>query len=51
MSDQWIIMGKYKGQSEEIDTAKDKKEAQYLRNEYQLAFGNDWVVSIKKKRG
>ena len=51
MGDKWEIIGKYKGKSEVIDSANGKHEAEYLRREYQIAFGRDWVVTIKKKRG
>lgn len=38
------IIGKYGASSEEIDTAKDLQEANYLVGEYQLAYGKDWQV-------
>ena len=34
---------KWKG--EEIDTANDKQEAEYLRGEYNLAYGGGVVIS------
>ena len=49
--DKYEIIGTYRGESEVVDTAKDRQEAEYLRGEYQLAFGNEWVVKIKKVRG
>jgi len=41
------IMGEYKGNVEEVDTADTKAEAEYLLGEYRLAFGNSWVLRIK----
>ena len=38
------IMGKYHGTTEEIDTARDEQEADYLVGEYQMAYGKDWTV-------
>lgn len=38
------IIGKYQASSEEIDTAKDLKEAEYLVGEYQMAYGKEWSV-------
>jgi hypothetical protein len=44
----WKIPGEY---PEEIDTAKDIKEANYLINEYNIAFhGQDRVYKKKAKR-
>jgi len=48
---EWAIIGKYKGKSEEVDSTDSKQDAEYLRKEYQMAFGNDWIITIKKKRG
>jgi hypothetical protein len=38
------IMGKYRGKTEEIDTAETRKEADRLVEEYRVAFGSQWVV-------
>jgi hypothetical protein len=38
------ILGKYRGQTEEIDTADTLREAEYLVAEYQMAYGVSWVV-------
>lgn len=35
---------------EEIDTADTLSEARYLEREYEMAFGADWFIFIKKKR-
>jgi hypothetical protein len=47
---EWEIIGKYRGKKEVIDSANGKQDAEYLRSEYQMAFGNDWIITIKKKR-
>jgi hypothetical protein len=44
------IMGKYGEETEEIDTAKNKKEAEYLLCEYKLAFGRGWTIWIKERK-
>ena len=39
------IISKYKdGQFEMIDSATSKTEANRLVNEYQMAFGNEWII-------
>jgi len=48
MTYSYKIIGTYRGKSEEIDIADDRKEAEYLRNEYALAYGSEWVVTIKE---
>ena len=44
----YLIMGKYEGNTEEIDCAETLKEAMYLKSEYKLAFGNGWYIWIKR---
>lgn len=41
------ILGKYRNETEVLDTADTQKEADYLRAEYALAFGAEWSVWIK----
>lgn len=41
------IIGRYAGQTEEVDEAETRKEARYLLNEYRLAFGAGWSLWIK----
>lgn len=36
--------------SEEIDTADTLSEARYLKREYEVGFGANWFIFIKKKR-
>ena len=45
------IIGTYHGKSEEIDSADTLQDAQYLRGEYQLAYGNEWFVTFVKSSG
>jgi len=40
------IVGTCKGKSEVIDEAENKANAQYLVQEYHMAFGPDWIISI-----
>ena len=43
------IWGKYKDKPiEKIDSCK-KKDAEYMINEYKLAFGRDWIIWAGKK--
>jgi len=42
----FLIVGSYMGNAEVIDRADEKKEAQQLKSEYDIAFGNDWNISI-----
>lgn len=45
----FTIFGKYQGQPwEEIDTANDKQECDYLLGEYRMAFGPGWTFKIKR---
>lgn len=41
------IIGTYKGKTEVLDTAKTLREANYLASEYRMAFGSQWVITIK----
>ena len=40
------IMGTYRGEREELDSADSLDEANYLLAEYQLAFDGDWSIEI-----
>jgi hypothetical protein len=44
----FYIIGRYKGKEEIVDSAETLEDAKYLKVEYQLAYGPEWVVSIKK---
>lgn len=44
MSKFYKIMGKYQGETEEIDMATSKNEADYLISEYRMAYGKDWKI-------
>lgn len=44
------IWGKYKDRPiEKIDSASTQKEAIYLRNEYKMAYGQNWIIWAGKK--
>jgi hypothetical protein len=46
------IIGKYKNFPKEVvDTAEDRKEANYLLSEYRLAYGSEWSLSLKRVKG
>jgi len=38
------IWGKYKGKIEKLDTAKNQREANFLVQEYRMAFGSVWKI-------
>jgi hypothetical protein len=42
------IIGSYQGQKEVIDWAKTETEANYLANEYRIAYGAGWSITIIK---
>ena len=41
------IIGKYQGKSEVLDETETMKEAIYLKQEYLMAFGPGWIISIE----
>ena len=50
------LMGKYKNQEwEEIDQTNpdsehtEQEQQTYLKNEYQLAFGREWMFKVDRK--
>jgi hypothetical protein len=47
----YTIYGKYRGKTEEIDTAEDLQSAEYLVGEYGLAYGNKWEVWYEDAHG
>jgi len=46
----YVIIGKYRGEKEQLDTAKTMTEAQYLKREYEMAYGSEWIITIKTKK-
>ncbi len=44
------IMGKHKGETEQLDTAEDRQERDYLLGEYRLAFGSAWTIWAQEDR-
>lgn len=47
---EYEIIGTYQRKSEVIDSADTRKEAQYLRDEYRVAFGTEWAIAIKMRK-
>tara|TARA_R100000278_G_scaffold114925_1_gene93617 strand:+ start:21 stop:161 length:141 start_codon:yes stop_codon:yes gene_type:complete len=43
------IIGKSRYGTEVIDTADNRLEAIRLVHEYRIAFGNEWIIKIKRK--
>ncbi len=46
----YAIYGTYRGETEEIDTAETKTKANYLVGEYQMAYGPEWTIIVRKVR-
>lgn len=46
----YLIIGRYQGNTEEIDSAETMETARYLQREYQMAYGAGWIVTIKKAK-
>jgi hypothetical protein len=45
ITEEYAIMGSYKGKpAEQIDTAVDIEDANYLVGEYKMAFGRGWEI-------
>ena len=44
----FIIIGTFRGKREVLDEAKTRKEAISLKSEYQMAYGNNWKIEVKK---
>lgn len=46
-----LIMASWQGQEpEEVDETDNLEDAKFMRREYQLAYGFDWNVFIKRLR-
>ena len=43
------IIGIYRESSEVLDTTDVMADAQYLKSEYQMAYGSAWIITIKIK--
>ena len=44
------IMGSYLGaQPEELDSAENKDEAEYLKEEYEMERGDGWVIWVEEE--
>ncbi len=46
----YAIMGAYRGEREEIDSADTIESARYLLGEYRMAYGADWRLWIRRER-
>jgi hypothetical protein len=47
----YTIYGRYRGKTEEIDTADDLSSAEHLVGEYKLAYGNEWEIWYEDAQG
>ncbi len=48
--DDYVIFGRYRGVIEEIDSADSLRVARYLANEYRIAYGAEWVITIRRRK-
>jgi len=46
----WIIIGTYRGSTEEIDSAPTMQDAIILMREYKMSFGSEWTINIKRNK-
>ena len=46
----YYLIGTYRGESELIDETSTRQDAEYLRGEYQLAYGAEWTVRITTRK-
>jgi hypothetical protein len=46
----YSIIGTYRGNAEEIDSAPTMQDAIILMREYKMAFGSEWNISIKRNK-
>ena len=48
----YLIIGKDMdtGESEVVDETESKSDAEYLRGEYQMAFGPTWKITVTWKK-
>ena len=47
----YVIRGKYPGQAwEDIDEFDSREETEKMLAEYQLAYGSEWLFTIKKRK-
>lgn len=51
MSTQYVIMGRYQGNKEEIDEFDNREEAEDNATEYRMAFGTAWTIWISARPG
>ena len=40
----YLIMGEYRNETEELDSAEDVQEADFLVGEYRIAFSKNWHI-------
>lgn len=45
----YLIMATYRGEKELVDTCNTIEVAMFLKKEYQLAFGSEWSVYIRRE--
>ncbi len=43
------IVGTYKNKKEVIDEASDISDALYLRRQYEISYGYDWIIETEVK--
>ena len=51
MHSKYKIIGTYKGKKEVLDVVNTRSEAQKLKIEYQMAYGANWIIEVKKVQG
>ena len=46
----WVIIGRSEYGDEILDTAETRGDARYLVQEYRIAFGAGWSISMRRAR-
>jgi hypothetical protein len=45
----YVILGTYRGRTEEIDRSYDMNDAAYLAGEYRMAYGREWNIFVREE--
>ena len=46
MHDRYVVKGRYRGKSEQLDSFATFDEAVKMASEYRMAFGREWEVTV-----
>ena len=46
----YVIVGTYRGQTEDIDESESLPDAKFMLGEYRLAYGSEWSLRVITRR-